>query len=139
MTPPLRRSHRMIWLALVVVLPVGFGAALYQREKPLRQEPVAPAPAAVLPVSVKSVNVPGLTLTLRRASDSTIYQLEVAVTTALEVPSALVRVKLASGWQAVGLIIAPGRYRFALPGANPHPQIEVVDDLHHHTLHSILF
>ncbi len=77
-----------------------------------------------------------MTLTLWQAADSSAFQLEVQVKTALEVPSAVVRVRQQGEWQVVGLLSAPGLYRFALPGTNSHPQVEILDDLHQHTLYT---
>ena len=63
-------------------------------------------------------------------------QLEVLVKTAFEVPSAVVRVRQSTGWRAVGLLSAPGVYRFALPGTEAHPEIDVWDDIYGRTLYT---
>ncbi len=139
MTPTLRRSHRIIWLALAVALPVGFSAAFRMNREPLTLEPIGPDVPAPLPVLVKSVNTPELTATLRRGATTADSQLEVVVKTALEVPSAVVRVRQVTGWRAIGLLSAPGLYRYPLPGADAHPTIDVVDDIHPRTLHTIQF
>lgn len=139
MTPTLRRSHRIIWLVLAVALPIGFGAALRLNKEPLTVDPVGPAEPVSLPVTVKSVDKPDLTVTLRRAAATADFQLEIVVKTALEVPSAVVRVRQASGWRAVGLLNAPGLYRYPLPGAEAHPTVDVIDDIHKHTLYTIQF
>lgn len=139
MNPTLRRSHRIIWLALAVALPVGFGAALRMNREPLTLEPIGPNVPVSLPVLVKSVNTPPLTATLRRAANTADLQLEIVVKTALEVPSAVVRVRQATGWQAVGLLSAPGLYRYPLPGAEAHPTVDVFDDIHPRTLHTFQF
>ena len=135
MTPKLRRSHQIIWLMLAVALPVGFGTALLQREQPLTQEPVGQRLPAPLPNQLRLVDDPAMTLTLRQATDST-TQLEFRVKKALDVPSAVVRVQHQGGWQAVGLLNAPGLYRFALPGFSIHPHIEIIDSFHSHTLYT---
>jgi hypothetical protein len=136
MTPRLRQTHQTIWLLLAVALPIGFGAALFQREQPLTQEPISQSLPAPLPVQLRSVGARAMVLTLRQTADSSAMQLDISVKTALEFPSAVVRVQYRNGWRAVGLVNAPGLYRFAMPGADSHPKIEVVDDIHQHTLYT---
>ena len=139
MTPALRRSHRTIWLVLAVALPVGFGAALNAVKPIPEQAPVSQPLPDALPVVVRSVDTPTLRITLRRTTQPTNFQLDVVVKTALDVPSAVVRVQQPSGWQSIGLLSAPGMYRFSLPGSGTHPHIELVDDLHRRTLFTCQF
>lgn len=139
MTPTLRRSHRFLWLALALVLPVGFIMALRQTGQPLAQEPIGPTAPVALPILVRSVSNPDLTLTLRKAVRTPDQQLEILVKTALETPSAVVRVRQAGGWRAVGLLSAPDVYRFAMPGTETHPEIDVWDDIHGRTLYTFSF
>ena len=139
MTPPLRRSHRIIWLVLAVALPAGFGAAIRMNKEPLTLEPVGPAIPAALPVVVQSVRTPGLIATLRRADQTPDFQLDIIINTALEIPSAVVRVRQPTGWRAVGLLDAPGLYRFPLPAVAAHPTVEVFDDVHQRTIHTFQF
>lgn len=137
MTPLLRRTHRTIWLALAVVLPFGFGIALHVAEQPPTQEPASlPLPAAI-PTVVHTVDTPALTVTLRQATQPTDFQLDVFVKIALEVPSAVVRIQRQSGWRSVGLLNAPGLYRFDLPGTDAHPRIDLFDDIHQRTLYTV--
>ena len=136
MTPTLRRSHRFIWLTLAIVLPVGFVMALRMTAQPLTREPIGPNVPAALPVLVRSVSNSDLTVTLRKAGQTPDLQLEILVKTALETPSAVVRVRQPDGWRAVGLLSAPGLYRFALPGTETRPEIDVCDDIHGRTLYT---
>lgn len=137
MTPTLRRTHQVIWFALAIALPVGYCSVLYLTPQPFSQEPVyAPLPDA-LPILVKSVTSPALTVSLRKSPDATRTQLEIRVKTALETPSAVVRVRQKNNWQTVGLLNAPGLYRFALTVSNSRPQLELWDNIHRHTLQTI--
>ncbi|ADB38543.1 hypothetical protein [Spirosoma linguale] len=137
MTPTLRRTHQAIWFSLAIVLPLVFVAVLYLTPQPLRQEPIyAPLPSA-LPILVRSVNSPALTVSLRTSPDARSSQLEIRVKTALETPSAVVRVRQKNTWQPVGLLNAPGLYRFPLTVSDSHPQLDLWDDIHRHRLQTI--
>ncbi len=136
MTLKLRHAHRTIWLALAIALPVGFGTALSMTDTLLPQEPIRSQVAVALPIEVRSVNSPDLTITLRYAP-STMFQLEIRVKTALEVPSAVVQVRQQNTWRTLGLIGEPGAYRFALASINAHPVIRIQDDIHQRTLRTI--
>ena len=136
MTPTLRRSHRILWIVLAIALPTGFITALNLTAPAELGEPFGPDIPVALPTLVSAVSNPALTITLRKATETPALQLEVQLKTALEVPSAVVRVRQPTGWQAVGLLSAPRLYRFALPGTNTHPEIDVWDDIHGRTLYT---
>lgn len=137
MTPTLRRTHQVIWFMLTITLPVGFGAVLYLRPQPLLQEPVYASLPAPLPMLVRTVTSPVLTVSLRKSADASDTQLEIRVKTALETPSAVVRVRQKNAWQPIGLLNAPGLYRFSLTASGPHPQLDLWDDIHRHRLQTI--
>lgn len=139
MTPSLRRAHRMIWLLLVVMLPLGFVAALLAYQSPQQQEPITLSPPAPLPVLLRSVASDSVVVHLRRAAQGGALQLDIALEQPFEVPSAVVRVRQAGAWRAVGLLDAPGTYRFPLPTTDSHPRVEIVDDLHRRTLLTVEF
>lgn len=138
MTPPLRRAHRIIWLLLAIALPVGFVAALRAVRPPLSQEPIARQPPAPLPVLVRSVATDSIIVNLRRAIQGTEQQIEIIVNEPVEV-SATVEVQQQDNWRAVGLLNAPGTYRFGLPATKSRPTVRFVDNLHRLTLRTVQF
>lgn len=134
MTHTLRRAHRMIWLLLAVLLPVGFVVALLSYQPPLNQEPIAQQQPALLPILVRSVVSDSIVVNLRRAVQGSERQLEIILKRPFVVPSAVVRVRQAGAWRAVGLLDAPGTYRFPLPTTDGHPRVGIVDDLQGRTI-----
>lgn len=138
-TPALRRAHRMIWLLLAVLLPVGFIAALLAYQSPLYQEPIAQLLPVPLPVLVRSVASDSVVINLRRAAQGGERQLEIVLKQPFGVPSAVVRVRQTGNWRAVGLLNAPGTYRFPMPNTDVHPRVEIVDDLHGRTILTVDF
>ncbi|GAB2584032.1 hypothetical protein [Spirosoma areae] len=139
MTPTLRRSHRIMWLGLAILLPIGFVAALRLNTiPPVQVQPIGLPLAASLPVLIKSINNPGLQVNLRRDRKSAERQLEIIVRQPLEVPSVVVRVGDAGG-QAIGQLDVAGVYRFSLPDSSAYPTITLTDEVHHSTLQTIHF
>lgn len=139
MTPPLRRTHRTIWLLLAIALPVGFVAALRINQAPLLQEPIVQPLPAPLPVLIRSVTTGSVIMNLRRTGQGVERQIELLVKRPFHRPSAVVRVRQNGNWRAVGLLNAPGVYRFALPTTDNHPQVEIMDDVHGRTIWTIEF
>lgn len=133
MTPSLRRAHRTIWLLLAVGLPIGFVAALSAVKPPLMQSPIDQLPPAPLPIRRQSTTTDSLTVTLLQDAPGTQQQIEIVVNQPAEVVTT-VEVQEVGNWRALGLLNAPGVYRFAL--ANAHPTIRLIDALHHRTLHT---
>lgn len=139
MTPSLRRAHRIIWLLLAVILPVGFIAGLLAYQSPLYQEPVDQLPPAPLPILVHSVASDSVAVSLRRSVGGGEQQLDVVLKQPFAVPSAVVRVRQNGNWRAVGLLNAPSTYRFRVPGMDNPAQVEIRDELHQKTLRTIQF
>ena len=140
MTPNLRRSHRIMWLGLAILLPIGFVAALRLNTiPPVQEQPIGLPIVASLPILIKSVEKPGLQVNLRRNGQSRARQLEIVVRQPLEVPSGVVRVGSGANGRAIGTVDVAGTYRFALPDSSAHPTIKLVDEVHHTTLHTIHF
>ena len=119
---------------LAVLLPAWLIAALLAYQPPLYQKPIAQPSPAPLPVLVRSVVSGSIVVNLRRAVQGGEQQLEIRLIRPFEVPSAVVRVQQTGNWRAVGLLNAPGTYRFSLPTTAIHPRIGIVDDLHGRTI-----
>lgn len=137
MTPPLRRAHRIIWLLLAVMLPLGFVAALLAYRSPLQQEPVIQPQAAPLPIILRSVSTDNLVINLRRSAQGAEQQLEITLKPPFEVPSAVVGIRQNGNWQTVGLLNAPGIYRFPVHLTDAHLQVRIVDNLRRKTLQTL--
>jgi len=127
----------MIWLLLAVALPLGFVALLFQARDPLLQDPPDQPPVPALPVILDSATTPDMVLTLRQSAQPTDGQLTIQLNRPLTVPSAVVCVQQRGRWQAIGLLNAPGLYRFRVRVTDRHPQLLIVDNLHRKTLQTI--
>ncbi|NIJ52270.1 hypothetical protein [Dyadobacter arcticus] len=140
MTPTLRQTHRVAWLLLAIILPMGFVAALQLKpDSIVWEQPISLPLAAPLPVLVKSVENTGLQANLRREGQSTDRQLEIIVRQSLEVPSVVVRVVSRTNELAIGTLDVAGVYHFMLPDSTDHPTIILVDEVNHVVLQTIHF
>lgn len=137
MTPPLRRAHRFIWLLLAVALPVGFLATRLTRQSPLLQAPILPPQSTAMPVLLRTVDADSLVLNLRQSVQGTERQLEILLKQPFETPSAVVCIRQEGSRRAVGLLNAPGLYRFSLPTGTNRPLVEIVDEVHDRTVKTV--
>lgn len=137
MTPSLRRAHGVVWLLLAIALPVIFVAALLAYRSPLEQEPIGRLSPAPLPVLIRSAMTDSLDVTLRQGIQGAGQQVEIRVKRSFAVPSAVVRIRERGAWRAIGLLDAPGVYRFPVTTVGNPVRIEIVDNVHGRLLRTI--
>lgn len=131
MTPALRKTHRIAWFSLAVLLPLAWLAAVLAVPDKLCQEPArAPQPAPLGSI-VQSKQSENLLLNLRSDAAGRRYQLEVLITKPLTSPNAVVWCKQADQTnKQLGLLGAKGVYRFDLDStATQTIEVTVTDEL----------
>jgi hypothetical protein len=120
MISQLRRRHLTIWMALAVLLPIGFIAASLSIPTPATMTQLASSAPPALPTILASGETPELKFNRRTAAQSE-QQLEVVIKQPLTQASALVY--LSEDPQAMekhpgmllGRLGSKGVYRFAVP------------------------
>jgi|GEM_PF-709576 len=131
MTPALRKTHRIAWFSLAVLLPLAWLAAVLAVPDKLCQEPArAPQPAPLGSI-VQSKQSENLLLNLRSDVEDSRYQLEILITKPLTSANAVVWCKQADQTnKQLGLLGAKGVYRFDLDStATQTIEVTVTDEL----------
>jgi hypothetical protein len=131
MTPALRRTHRIAWFSLALLLPVAWLAAVLVVPDKVCQEPArAPRPAPLGSI-VQSKQSENLLLNLRRDAAGSRHQLEILITKPLTSANAVVWCKQEDHPdKQIGLLGARGVYRFDLDStAIQTIEVNVTDEL----------
>lgn len=137
MTPSIRKRHLYIWMALAVLLPVGYVAAILAvpPEAPatnvvetIRSQDLPPQYARVLQVAEH----PRLKMQLRQDTASQQRQVELILKQPLRRPSTWAYLSEGdstriAGKQLLGLLTNQGVYRYALPDSL-HPRLLLLYD-----------
>lgn len=144
MTPALRRAHYRIWLALAVLLPLGWVAAILAIPGDIQQEPVRAPQIAALPVLLVSKESGSFLINLRTDSAGAKKQLEILLKSPQTNPSTLVYWINAHQQRPVllGALQTRGLYRFELDGAaarQPGDTLRLEDPLQRRTLRTVVF
>ncbi len=111
--PNPRTAHPYWWLALAVLLPAGWLAAIWVIPGPVWQDPAGPAQAEALPVLVRSGQSGPLLFRLRQDGQGVRGQVEVVLTEPLDAANATLVVE-GPPERALGLLGSRGVWRFAL-------------------------
>lgn len=144
MTPLLRKVHRYTWFLLVLLLPLGWFAAIWVIPDDVFQTPAGPAQPDALPLVLQSREAGDFVINVRSDSSDSKRQIEILIKKPLGNPNTTVTVQTKGSAEAptLGLLGTRGIRRFNLDSLTSHARplrLQFVDHLQGRTLRTIVF
>lgn len=143
MTVRQREIHFFTWVALSVLLPMGWLAAIIALPRPVVQEPVRQAAEEPLPIIVHSAQAGDFIVNLRRDISDNRRQIEIFIQKPLTAPNVSVRLKTNPDSEILlGALGTRGFYRFDLDSTTARvPAFDLVftDEIRRRQLRALHF
>ena len=125
MIKALQNRHKIIWLILAFLVPLGFVSALLVIPEPASDDPILQESNDLnLPIK-RTLHTDNFKYHLRQSEDESLAQLEVWIKKPLAYPSASISVRELDGdYQPLGMLGPKGAYIFTLPAISD--QVEII-------------